>query len=83
MQYSPPSHVNCSHGSSVTDSIEIYLGKQWRIYRGTPPTAQQFLNFMRFFWKFGKIVCWRPPYEGRHPLLRGILDPPLERKSVK
>ena len=41
-----------------------------------PPTAQKFLNFMQFFAKFGKIICWRPP-EGWRPLLRGILDPPL------
>ena len=31
---------------------------------------QTFLNFMQFFGKFGKIVCWRP-------LLRGILGPPF------
>ena len=41
-----------------------------------PPTAQNFLDFMQFFGKFDKIVCWRPP-EGRRPLLQGILDPPL------
>ena len=29
MQYSPPSHVNCSHGSSVIDNIdEIKIGKE-------------------------------------------------------
>ena len=27
----------------------------------TPPTAQNVLNFMQFFAKFGKIICWRPP----------------------
>ena len=26
-----------------------------------PPTSQKFLNFMQFFVKFGKIICWRPP----------------------
>ena len=31
---------------------------------------QNFLNFMQFFTKFDKIVCW-------HPLLQEILDPPL------
>ena len=40
------------------------------------PTAQNFLNFMQFFAKFGKIICWRPP-EGWSPLLREILDQPL------
>ena len=35
-----------------------------------PPTAQNVLNFMQFFGKFDKIICWRP-------LLHGILDPPL------
>ena len=41
-----------------------------------PPTAQNFLDFMQFFGKFDKIVCWHPP-EGRRLLLQGILDPPL------
>ena len=41
-----------------------------------PPMAKNFLNFMQFFTKFGKILCWRPP-EGWRPLLRGIVDPPL------
>ena len=27
-----------------------------------PPTAQKFLNFMQFFAKFGKIICWHPPW---------------------
>ena len=26
-----------------------------------PPMAQNFLDFMQFFGKFDKIVCWRPP----------------------
>ena len=42
-----------------------------------PPTAQNFLNFMQFFAKFGKIICWRPSPGSWHPLLQGILDPPL------
>ena len=32
--------------------------------RRAPPTAQNFLNFMQFFTKFGKIICWRPTLEG-------------------
>ena len=35
---------------------------------GSPPTVQNFLNFMQFFAKFGKIICWRPP--------RGLAPPP-------
>ena len=50
-------------------------------FRGRPPTAQNFLNFMQFFAKFGKTICWHPP-EGWRPLLRGILDPPLEWKVL-
>ena len=45
--------------------------------RGAPPTAKNFLNFMQFFGKFGKIICWRPHPRGLVPLLQGILDPPL------
>ena len=32
------------------------------------PTVQNFLDFMQFFRKFDKIVCWRPP--------RGLAPPP-------
>ena len=47
-------------------------------FRGRPPpTAQNFLNLMQFFTKFGKIICWRLPLKGWRPLLRGILDQPL------
>ena len=28
--------------------------------------AQKILNFMQFFGKFGKNICWRPP-EGWRP----------------
>ena len=37
-----------------------------------PPVVQHFLNFMQFFGKFGKVVCWHPPPhpEGWRPLLR-------------
>ena len=39
------------------------------------PMAQNFLNFMQVFGKYGKIQCLRTG--GLAPLLRGILDPPL------
>ena len=29
-----------------------------------PPTVQNFLDFMQFFGKFDKIVCWRPQRVG-------------------
>ena len=34
------------------------------------------LNFVQFFRKFDKILCWRP-LESWHPHLEEILDPPL------
>ena len=40
---------------------------QWRIQGGHPPTAQNFLNFMQFFGKFDKIICWRPLLEFWRP----------------
>ena len=49
--------------------------------RPPPPTVQNFLDFMQFFGKFDKIICWRPPPEGWRPLLQGILDPPLPEQS--
>ena len=43
-------------------------GFRGRLRRAPPPTAQNFLDFMQFFGKFDKIVCWRPP--------RGSAPPP-------
>ena len=40
--------------------------------------AENFLNFVHFFGKYRKIVCMLAPPGGWRPLLRGILDPPLE-----
>ena len=36
--------------------------------RAPLPTVQNFLDFMQFFGKFDKIVCWCPP--------RGLVPPP-------
>ena len=41
---------------------------QWWIQGGHPPMAQNFLNFMQFFGKFDKIICWRLP--------EGLVPPP-------
>ena len=43
-----------------------------------PPRDQNFFNSMQFFGKSGKCVCWRPLLEGWRPLLREILDAPLQ-----
>ena len=51
-------------------------GSKWAPRR-SPPTEQNFLNFMQFFGKSGKFVCWRPSPGGLRLLLREILDPPL------
>ena len=40
------------------------------------PSGPYSFNFMQFWGKFGKIVCWRS-LEGWHPHLGEILDPPL------
>ena len=37
---------------------------------GTPPGPNSF-NFMQFWGKFGKIICWRPP-----PLSGELVPPP-------
>ena len=44
-----------------------------------PPPDQIFLNFMQFL---GKFVCWRLSMEGWRPLLRRILDPPLDTSTL-
>ena len=63
---------------SYTSPVYSSGGFRGRIRRATAPTAQNLLDFMQFFGKFDKIICWRP-LEGRRPLLQGILDPPLYR----
>ena len=45
--------------------------KRGRSRRAPSPTVQNFLNFMQFFGKFGKII-------GRHPLPGGLAPPPTE-----
>ena len=42
----------------------------------SPPPDKNFLNFMQFWGKSGKFVCWRT-LQGWHPLLQGILHPLL------
>ena len=44
--------------------------------RDAPPPGPNSFNFMQFWGKFGKIVCWRPLGSWR-PLLGEILGPPL------
>ena len=48
---------------------------------GTPPPPPERPNsfdFMQFLGKFGKIICWRPPWGVDAPYPREeILDPPL------
>ena len=39
----------------------LLLSGGWKVTLSARPlTAQNFLNFMQFLVKFGKIVCWRP-----------------------
>ena len=55
-----------------TKHWEIYIGIhvlcfQWQIYivkfwTRAPPGGPNSFNFMQFLGKFGKIVCWRPPW---------------------
>ena len=47
-------------------------------HEGSPPGSPNSFNFMQFWGKFGKIVCWRPPWGNWCPLIGEILDPPLE-----
>ena len=60
----------------LLDAVADLRGGGARSRRSPLPTAQNFLNFMYFFEKFGKIICWRP-------LLWGILDPPLRRRLLQ
>ena len=51
------------------------------VHRGCAPAAQNVLNFMHLFqkiWPFCKICT--PPDDWR-PLLRGFMDPPMQRDS--
>ena len=52
-------------------SVADLRGRSWR-------ASLRPKIFTQFLIKFGKIVCWRPP--GRlAPILREILDPPLQK----
>ena len=42
--------------------VQEYSGGLRGVLKRPPPTAHNFLNFMQFFTKFGKIICWRPPW---------------------
>ena len=75
------SSLHPSSNITTSDSFSPNNILQWRIQGGappacTPPTTQIFLNFVQFFGKFGKIICWCPLEDWR-PLLWGILDPPM------
>ena len=64
--------------SLLTCFCGVQFTDQWRIHGGlppvhVPPTAQNVLNFMRFFKNLAKLYVG-VPLEGGHPLLRGILD---------
>ena len=43
---------------------------------GASPTDHNFLHFIQFFGKVGKIICWCPP-GGLVPPLMKTLDPPV------
>ena len=53
-------HVTATHDVNGQSQITW----QWRIQGGRPPTDQNFLNFMQFLGKSGKLVCWRSPGVG-------------------
>ena len=76
-----------AYGTPIVSEISLlnYLVEPVANLRGrfrAPPTAEHFPSFEQFFRKFGQITCWRP-LEGWHPLLRGILDPPLRTMSTR
>ena len=53
-----------SHSATLTSG-----GSKGGVPARAPPTDQNFLDFMQFFGKFDKIVCWRPP--------RWLAPPPM------
>ena len=75
---------------AIKRSIEVYVSLEstsqalanLRGARGTPPGPYSF-NFMQFWGKFGKIVCWHPPHPppkwGWRPHLGEILYPLMLR----
>ena len=60
--------LNCFCITRATHCIQpVCYPNQWRIYivkfwMRAPPRGPNSFNFMQFLGKFGKIVCWRPPW---------------------
>ena len=57
----------CPQGRSASKGGGGLHPGQWRIYivkfwTRAPPGGPNSFNFMQFLGKFGKIVCWRPPW---------------------
>ena len=64
-------NINFPIGNGLTTLLAhacIY-SRFWviRFCNGAIATDQNFLNFMQFFGKSGKFVCWRPPPGGLAP----------------
>ena len=74
--------VDGGHGLSAAYSPHSVTQSNLIIPVADLRRLQIFLNFMQFFGKFCKIVCWRPQ-KSRCPLLRGILDPPLYTERLR
>ena len=69
-------HVNTCHFTKRSMTILVCEFRTVRIYWAPPasaPRAQNVLNFMQFFGRFGKIVCWCPSPRGLAPPATGSL----------
>ena len=58
---------NYISATTVAEQWRIYIVKFWM----RPPPGPNSFNFMHFWGKFGKIVCWRPPPGELAPPPRG------------
>ena len=72
-----PHCLNISKAEGFQTYIRFIVKEFEKIVKaGWPPWGSHSFNFMHFFGKFGKTVCWCP-LESWGPLLREILDSPL------
>ena len=87
----PTTSLKCLHAARIdeladsNESAMKHIQKPVADLRGgtrdvRPPGGPNSFNFMQFWGKYGKIVCWCPLGSLR-PLLGEILDPPLETAS--
>ena len=60
-------HTSVSQQYCLVLKTLLELQKSFRLHWDMPPPRPNSFNFMQFWGKFGKIVCWPPPQPRGNP----------------